>query len=97
MATMAPFLEIRIDNFSNLNLNVSPVPYDKFWQNQTPSGSRHHLKIIKMATMAAILDIGMILAVLALHAAPMPPTKFQLKLTYGLAGDAVGRISRWPP
>ena len=31
----------------------------------------------------------MILAVLNLHVALMPPTKFQLKLTYSLAGDMI--------
>ena len=42
-----------------------------------------------MAAMAAIFDIRMILAVLNLHVAPMPPTNVELKLTYGLAGDVV--------
>ena len=32
---------------------------------------------------------GKILAVLNLHVASMPPTKFQLKLIYGLEGDVV--------
>ena len=27
----------------------------------------------------------------------MPPIKFRLNLTYGLGGDVVWRISRWPP
>ena len=36
------------------------------------------------------------LAVLNLHVLTMPPIKFQLKLTYDLAGDVVSRISRWP-
>ena len=31
----------------------------------------------------------MILAVLNLHVAPMPPSKFQLELTHGLEGDVV--------
>ena len=41
-----------------------------------------------MAAMAAILDIGMeqFFAILNLHVATMPPTKFQLSLTYG-SGD----------
>ena len=30
---------------------------------------------------------GMILAILNLHVARMPPTKFQLNLTYGSGGD----------
>ena len=44
--------------------------------------------------VAAILDIGylgyriwMILAILNLHVAKMPPTKFQLIPTYGSGGD----------
>ena len=36
---------------------------------------------------------GKILAILNLHMAPMPPTKFTLNLTYGLGGDVVRRIS----
>ena len=39
-----------------------------------------------MAVMAAILDIGTILAILNLHVAIMPPTKFQLNPTYGSGG-----------
>ena len=38
-----------------------------------------------------------ILAILNLYVAPMPPIKFWLNLTYGLRGDVISRISRWPP
>ena len=38
---------------------------------------------------------GMILAILNLYVASMPPITFQLNLTYDL-GDVVRRISRWP-
>ena len=37
------------------------------------------------------------LAIPNLYAAPMPPLKFLLNLTYGLGGDVVWRLSRWPP
>ena len=40
---------------------------------------------------------GMILAILNLCLTVMPPIKFQLNHTYGLGGDVVLRISRWPP
>ena len=40
---------------------------------------------------------GMILGILNLYVTPMPPIKFRLNLTYGLGGDVVWRISRWPP
>ena len=40
---------------------------------------------------------GMILAILNLHVAPMPPTKFQLNPTQGLGADLGSRFSRWPP
>ena len=36
--------------------------------------------------MAAILDIGTILAILNLHVTTMHPTKFQLNPTYGSGG-----------
>ena len=35
-------------------------------------------------------------AILNLHFTSMPPIKFWLNLTYGLGGDVVWRISRWP-
>ena len=38
-----------------------------------------------------------ILAILNLFLALMLPTKFRLNLTYGLGGDVIWRISRWPP
>ena len=38
-----------------------------------------------------------IVAILNLYNAPIPPIKFPLNLTYGLGGDVVWRISRWPP
>ena len=36
---------------------------------------------------------GTILAVMDLHVSLMPPTKFQLKLTYSFRGNVVRRIS----
>ena len=40
---------------------------------------------------------GMILAILILHVAPMPPIKFLLNTTYGFKEAVVSRNSRWPP
>ena len=40
---------------------------------------------------------GMILAILNLYVSPMLPIKFRLNPTYGLGGDVVWTISRWPP
>ena len=37
----------------------------------------------------------MILAILNLYVAPMPPIKFQLNRTYGLGGDVLQKFSRW--
>ena len=42
-----------------LNLCVTVMPPVKFWLNLTYGLGRCHLKNVKMATMAAILDIGM--------------------------------------
>ena len=39
---------------------------------------------------------GKILAILNLYVTVMPPIKFRLNLTYGLGGDIIQRISRWP-
>ena len=39
---------------------------------------------------------GTNLAVLNLHVSPMPPTKFQLNLTYLSGADVISRFSRWP-
>ena len=57
------------------------------------------LKIFKMATMVAILDIRMerFLAILNLHVSLMPPTKFHLNPTYHSGADVVWRFSRLPP
>ena len=41
-----------------LSLYNAPMPPIKFLLNLTSFGRRCHLKISKMATMAAILDIG---------------------------------------
>ena len=38
----------------------------------------------------------MIMAILNLCNAPMPPIKFQPNLTYSLGGDIIWRISTWP-
>ena len=61
----------------------------KFWLNPTYGLEGGHLKNFKMASMAAILDIGTTLAILKLYVAPMPPIKFCLNPTYGLGGDVV--------
>ena len=50
----------------------------------------------KMATSGAILVIGTTLAILNLYVTPIPPIKFGLNQHYGLGGDVVWRISRWP-
>ena len=53
-------------------------------------GKRCHLKNFKMATMAAILDIGTEkFSTFNLYIAPMPPIKLRLNLTYGFRGDVV--------
>ena len=40
---------------------------------------------------------GAILTILTLFGAQMHPIKFWLNPTYGLGGNVVLRISRWPP
>ena len=40
---------------------------------------------------------GMNLVLLNLHVSPMPPSKFQLNLTYRSRADIISRFSSWPP
>ena len=40
---------------------------------------------------------GTNLAVLNLHVTPVPPTKFQLNLTYRSRANVISRYSSWPP
>ena len=49
-------------------------------------------------TLGAISDIGQeqFSAILNLYVASMPPIKFELNPHYGLGGDVIWRISRWP-
>ena len=62
-------------------------------QSDLQFGRRCHLKNFKMA----VLDIGMILAILNLCVTVMPPIKFLLNPTYVLGGDVLWTISRWLP
>ena len=78
--------------FSNSQFPCHPNASHQVWaQSDLLFGSRHGLKIFKMAIVGAILDIGigMILAILNLYVAPMPPIMFQLNPTYSLGGDVV--------
>ena len=78
-----------------LNRCVTVMPPIKFWLNLTyrsfekfqDGRNGRHLGY----------QNGMIIAILNLCLSVMPPIKFQLKWTYGLGGDVVWRISRWPP
>ena len=72
-----------------LILYISLMPPIILDQSHQRFGRRCRLKNFKMGLMAAILDIGTILAILNLYNAPMPPIKFRLNLTYGLGGDVV--------
>ena len=60
-------------------------------QSDTLFGRKCKLMNFKMAAMAAIFDILILnrttLAILNLHVATMPSTKFQLNPTYGSGGD----------
>ena len=97
--------------FAILNLHVVPMPPTIWAQSNLGFGSRCGFKIFKLATQATSFEEfqdghhgshlgywnGMILAILNLYVALIPPIKFRLNLTYGLGGDVVWRISRWLP
>ena len=78
------------NNFSNSeSLCHCNASHQVLAQSDIWFGLRYHLKNFKMAAMAAILDIGTILANLNLCVTVMPPIKFQQNWTYGLGGDIV--------
>ena len=85
-----------------LNLCISPMSPIKFQLNLTWFRRRCRLKNYKMvaeATKGGHLGYRYrtILAILNHCTTVMPPIKLWLNPTYGLGGDVVWRISRWPP
>ena len=62
-------------------------------------GMKYRLKNFKMAAMAATLDSRMqwFYQFWNSYVPPMLSIKFRLNPTYGLGGDVVWRIWRWPP
>ena len=77
------------NDFSNSeSLSHSDASHQVSAQSDLRFGSRCCLKNFKMAAMAASLDIRMeILAILNLHVATKPSTKFHLNRTYHSGGD----------
>ena len=73
-----------------------PNASHQVWAQSDRIRGRYGFKTFKMAAQATILD-RTILAILNLYAAPKLSIKFWLNPTYGLGGDVVWRISRWPP
>ena len=90
---MAPWRLSWLSEWNDFSNSESLCPCDASHQGLAQSnlsfGRRCRLKKFKMAAMAALLDIGTILAILNLYKTTMPPIKFQLNLTYGLGGDVV--------
>ena len=96
---MATILGIGTGRFLQFWISVS-LRYlpSSFCSIDSRFGRRRRLKNFKMkAAMVAILDIATKrLAILNLSVTPMLPIKLWLKPTYGLGGDVVWRIWRWP-
>ena len=93
MATMA-ILDIITKWFSN---SESTYQSDHVLiQSDLPFRSRCGLKIYGHHVGHLWYWNRMTLAILNLYVALMPPIKFQLNPTYGLGGDVVWRIWRWP-
>ena len=79
-------LEIIVDYFRNLMFDI---PFT-VWEEMS-------LKNLKMTRYGHLgCRNGTILAILNLYVAPMPRVKLRLNPSYGLGGDVVWRISRWP-
>ena len=100
MATMASSWIPEWNNFSNSEslylplrclqssfCSIRPTVWEMSFEEFQDGRHGSHLGYLK----------GRILAFLNLYNAPMPPITFGLNLTYGLGGDVISRISRWPP
>ena len=63
-------------------------------RSDLPFGGRCDLKIFKMTAMLAVFlyQNGSNLAILNIHAAPIPSTKFPLHLNYGSRADNNRRL-----
>ena len=70
--------------FSSIWHTVSEVMSFEYFQDDRYGG---HL----------VYQNEMILAILILHVAPMPSTRFSLNLTLGSGADVLSRCSSWPP
>ena len=83
-------------NFSNSKSPCHPnASHQVRAQSDLLFAGRYGLKIFKMATVVAILDIRKILAILNLCVATRPPIKFQLNQTYGLGVDFGSHLGYW--
>ena len=80
--TLWPSWIVKWNDFSNSNTQCSPNASHQVWaQSNLGFGSRCDFKIFKMAWYLGYHN-GTILAILNLHVATMPPTKFQLNPTW---------------
>ena len=87
-----PSWTLERNDFSNSeSLCFSNASHQVLAQSNLRFGRRCRLKNFKGYLNRTIL------AILNLYVTVMPPIKFQLNLTYGLGGEVVWRISRWPP
>ena len=92
-----PFRIAEWNYFSNCgSLCHSHASHQVSAQSDLWFGRRCRLKNFKMAASHLGYRNRTILAILNLYVGPMPLIKFRLNLTYGLGGDVIRRISRWP-
>ena len=94
MTAMEAILDIGMEQYYSESLCHCDDSHQVSTQSNLWFGRWCRLKNFKMGTMAAVLDI--ILAILNLYVTVMHPIKFWLNPTYGLGGDVLWRISRWP-
>ena len=87
MATVAAILDIGTERFKQFEYPCLPcASHQVTAKSDSHFGSRCYLKISRLNGGHLGYRNGAILAVLNLHVAPVPPTKFQLKPTYDMAG-----------
>ena len=100
MATMATSLDIRTEWFlqfwTSMSLRCLPSSFGSIWLMVCEEMSFEEFQHGCPGNHLGYWN-RTILAILNLCVTVMPPIKFQLNLTYGLGGDVVWIILRWPP
>ena len=99
MAAMPAILNFHQHDFSNIDLQVTPMLPSKFESTGLSVQEKKRKIDFQDGCHGSHLGfpIGTILAIFGLQVTPMLPTKFGVNWLLGLGVEAKNRFSRWPP